>query len=105
MATTTSKVLYRGAASVSPATLYTVPTTSTTTVVTSIIVTNTDSSGATYSLTVDGTDIANTVTIAANDTVIIDIKQVIPANATPKTITGSASATTVKFHISGVEIA
>jgi hypothetical protein len=104
MATTTSKALYRGAAATSSATLYTVPTTGTTTVVTSIIVSNTAASGATYNLTIDGIDIANTVSIAANDTVIIDIKQVIPANATPKTITGYASAVTVKFHISGVEI-
>jgi hypothetical protein len=32
------------------------------------------------------------------------LKQVIPANATPKTITGFASAVTVNIHISGVEI-
>lgn len=101
---TTSKALYRGAAGTSSAILYTVPTTSTTTVVTSIVVSNTANTGATYNLTIDSVDIANTVTIAANDTVIIDIKQVIPANATPKTITGFASATSVKFHISGVEI-
>lgn len=101
---TTSKALYRGAAATSNATLYTVPTTSTTTVVTSIVVSNTANSGATYNLTIDSVDIANTVSIAANDTVLIDLKQVIPANATPKTISGYASATTVKFHISGVEI-
>jgi len=32
------------------------------------------------------------------------MKQVIPANATPKIITGSASTTAVSIHISGVEI-
>ena len=102
---TTSKVLFRGAATTNTATtLYTVPTTGTTTVVTSIVVTNTNSSGATYTLAIDGVAIATTVSIAANDTVIMDLKQVIPANATPKTIAGGASATTVNFHISGVEI-
>jgi hypothetical protein len=101
---TTSKALFRGAAATSSTTLYTVPTTSTTTVVTSIVVSNTAASGATYNLTIDGIDIAKTVSIAANDTVIIDTKQVIPANATPKIIAGYASAVTVKFHISGVEI-
>ena len=101
---TTSKALFRGSAGTSSATLYTVPTTSMTTVVTSIVVSNTANTGATYNLTIDSVDIANTVTIAANDTVLIDLKQVIPANATPKTITGFASATSVKFHISGVEI-
>ena len=102
---TTSKVLFRGAATTNTATtLYTVPTTSTTTVVTSIVVTNTAASGATYTMAIDGVAIATTVSIAANDTVIMDLKQVIPANATPKIVTGGASATTVNFHISGVEI-
>jgi hypothetical protein len=32
------------------------------------------------------------------------MKQVIPANATPKIITGFASTTAVSIHISGVEI-
>ena len=102
---TTSKVLYRGAAATDTGTtLYTVPDSSTTTVVTSIVVANTNNSGATYTIAIDGIAIATTVSVAANDTVIMDLKQVIPANATPKTITGGASATTVKFHISGVEI-
>jgi hypothetical protein len=35
----------------------------------------------------------------------MDVKQVIPQDATPKTITGYASTTAIKFHISGVEIA
>ena len=102
---TTSKVLFRGAATTTVGTtLYTVPTTSTTTVVTSIVVTNTAASGATYTLAIDGVAIATTVSIAANDTVIMDLKQGIPANATPKIVTGGASAITVNFHISGVEI-
>lgn len=101
----TSKALYRGAASTTSATLYTVPTTSTTTIVTNILVANTASSSASFDLSIDGVQIANDVVVAANDTLSIDLKQVIPANATPKTITGLASATTVNFHISGVEIA
>ena len=101
---TTSKTLFRGAASTSSTTLYTVPTTSTTTVVTNILVTNTTSSSATFELLIDDVVIAKTVTVGALDTTVIDLKQVIPANATPKTIKGLASATTVNFHISGVEI-
>ena len=100
----TSKVLYRGAASTTSATLYTVPTTSTTTVVTNILVANTAGSAASFDMSIDGVQIANDIVVAANDTLSIDLKQVIPANATPKTITGLASATTVNFHISGVEI-
>ena len=101
---TTSKVLFRGAASTSNTTLYTVPNTSTAAVVTNILVANTATSAATFDLSIDDIQIANDVAVAANDTLSIDLKQVIPANATPKTIKGLASATTVIFHISGVEI-
>jgi len=97
----TSKKLFRGAASTSSTTLYTVPA-STTTVVTNVIVTNTAAATATYTLSLAGVVLANTVTVGANDSVVLDIKQVI--NAT-ETVTGLASATTVNFHISGVEIA
>ena len=101
---TVSKVLARTAASTSSTTLYTVPTTSTTTVVTNILVANTAATSATFDMSIDGIQIANDVVVAAKDTLSLDMKQVIPANATPKTITGLASATTVNFHISGVEI-
>jgi hypothetical protein len=102
----TSKTLYRGAASLTTTTtLYTVPTTSTTTVVTNIAVTNTAGSAGTFTLTLDGTDLFTTAAIAANTTALFDIKQVLAANATPKTIKGGASATTINFHISGVEVA
>jgi hypothetical protein len=98
---TTTKALFRGAAATSSTTLYTVPA-STTTVVSNILVANTATSTATYRLLLDDVSIATDVTIAANDTVSIDLKQVL---ATTKTIKGLASATTVNFHISGVEIA
>ena len=99
---TTVKALYRGAATTNTATtLYTVPA-STTAVITNIVVTNTSGSIQTYTLALDGISIATTVNIAANDSIIIDMKQVL---ATTKTITGGASATSVNFHISGVEIA
>ena len=101
---TTTKALARIAAATSTTTLYTVPTTSTTTVITSIVVTNSAASAATFTLTIDGVDIFTTCAIAANSTAIFDMKQVIPANATPKIVAGFASAVTVTFHISGVEI-
>jgi len=98
---TVSKALFRGAAATSSTTLYTVPA-STTTVVTNILVVNTAGVSATYDLLLDDVSIANDVLIGANDTVSIDFKQTL---ATTKTIKGLASATTVNFHISGVEIA
>ena len=98
---TTSKTLFRGAAATTSTTLYTVPA-STTTVVTNIVVTNTTSTAGTFSLLLDDVSVATTVTVGALDSTIIDMKQVL---ATTKTIKGLASATTINFHISGVEIA
>ena len=98
---TTTKALFRGAAATSSTTLYTVPA-STTTVVTNIAVANTAGSAGTFSILLDDVDLHTTTAIAANTTVYIDCKQVL---ATTKTIKGLASAITVDFHISGVEIA
>jgi hypothetical protein len=104
MATITSKALARTAAATSNTTLYTVPNTSTTAVVTNIVATNTATSSATFTINIDSVALLSGVALAANSSAFFDLKQVIPANATPKTISGSASATTVSFHISGVEI-
>lgn len=98
---TNSVVLFRGAASTSSTTLYTTPS-ATTAIITNILVVNTAGSTATFDLSLDDVQIANDVAVAANDSLVIDLKQVL---ATTKTIKGLASATTVNFHISGVEIA
>jgi len=97
---TITKALVRTAAATSSTTLYTVPA-STTAVITNILVTNTAGSTATFTLLLDDVSIATTVTVGAYDSTIIDLKQVL---ATAKTIKGLASAVTVNFHISGVEI-
>ena len=97
---TATKVLARAAAGTSSATLYTVPA-STTTVVTNIVVTNTASSAATFTLGLNGVSLFTTTALAANSTAMFDLKQVLE---TTQTITGLASAVTVNFHISGVEI-
>ena len=98
---TVSKVLFRGAAATSSTTLYTVPS-STTAVVTNIAVCNNSSSAATFTILLDDIELQKDSTLAANSTAYIDLKQVL---ATAKTIKGLASAVTVDFHISGVEIA
>ena len=98
---TVSKALVRASAATSSATLYTVPST-TTTVVSNIAVTNTATAGATFTLLLDDVELQKDSTIAANSTAYIDLKQVLVAT---DTIKGLASATTVDFHISGVEIA
>jgi hypothetical protein len=98
---TTSKILFRGAASTSSTTLYTTPS-ATTTVVTDIVISNTAAASGTYELLLNDVVLAKTVTVGANDSTIIQLKQ--PLTAT-QTIKGLASATTINFHISGVEIA
>jgi hypothetical protein len=102
---TATKVLARTAASTTTTTvLYTVPA-STTTVVSNIAVTNTASSAGTFTLAMGPSAgqvaLHTTTAIAANSTVYIDLKQVLVAT---NTITGGASATTINFHISGVEV-
>lgn len=98
---TISKALFRGAATTTVGTtLYTVPS-ATTTVVTSIVVTNTAGSIGTFTLGLGGTNLATTISVGAFDSTVIDIKQTLTAT---QTITGGASATSINFHISGVEI-
>ena len=102
----TAKPLARTAASLTTTTvLYTVPA-ATTTVVTNIVVTNTASTAGTFTLALgpSGSQVAlhTTTAIAANSSAYIDLKQVLLAT---NTITGGASATSINFHISGVEVA
>ena len=96
-----AKVLFRGAATTNTATtLYTVPV-STTTIITDILVTNTAGTAGSFTMAFDDVSIATTVTVAAQDSTVFSIKQVL---ASSDTIKGGASANTINFHISGVEI-
>lgn len=98
----TPKVLFRGAATTNiSTTLYTVPA-ATTTIASNIIVTNTDTVEHTFTMSFDGVLWANTVKIAAESVALFDMKQVLVAT---DTIQGGSDSTTVRFHISGVEIA
>ena len=97
---TVSKVLARTAAATTSTTLYTVPS-ATTTVVTNIVICNPTASAVTASITINAIDLLGSVSVAANSTAFFDLKQVIPAT---QVIAGSASSTSVDFHISGVEI-
>lgn len=96
----TFKVLFRGAASTSNTTLYTVPA-ATKTLVTSFVVTNTSSTDATYTVKFDSVDLAAEATVAGNDSIIIEFKQLLE---TGDVLAASASATTVNFSVSGLEI-
>jgi hypothetical protein len=73
-------------------------------VVTNIVLANASTSSATATVAMDSVVLVPAVSVPANSLVGFDLKQVLPANATPKTITGFASTTAVNIHISGVEI-
>lgn len=97
----TARALFRGAATTTTSTtLYTVPS-NTSAVVTNIVVTNTASSAGTFTISLADVPFAVTTAVGANDSTVLDIKQVLSA---AQTIKGGASATTISFHISGVEI-
>lgn len=98
---TVSKVLARTAAATTSTTLYTTPA-GTTAVVTNIVICNPTTSAVTASLLLNDIDLLGSVSIAANTSAFFDLKQVLAAT---QTIKGSASSTSVDFHISGVEIA
>lgn len=97
----TPTLFYRGSAATSSATLYTVPS-STTSVLTDIVISNTSSNQEYVTITVDGINLVPTVPISANSILNFQFKTVM---ATTKIIAGYASSTSVKFHISGVETA
>ncbi|NDC49604.1 MAG: hypothetical protein EBZ61_11110 [Micrococcales bacterium] len=98
---TVSKVLARTAAATTSTTLYTTPSGSTA-VVTNIAIANTTASAVTATVSLNSVALLSSVSVAANTTAFIDLKQVLSAT---QTITGQASTTAVNFHISGVEIA
>ena len=97
---TTSKVLARTAAATTSTTLYTTPSGSTA-VVTNIVICNPTTAAVTASMTINSVDFLGSVSIAANTSAFFDLKQVVPAS---QIIAGSASSTSVDFHISGVEL-
>jgi hypothetical protein len=97
---TTTKALARTAAATTSTTLYTTPA-GTTAVVTNIVICNPTTAAVTASMTINAIDLLGNVSIAANTSAFFDLKQVIPAT---QVIAGSASSTSVDFHISGVEI-
>ena len=96
----TVKSLFRGNASTTSATLYTTPA-ATTTVVTEIAACNTSSSSQSVTVTLNGVEILDAVAVAADTTLVVPLKQPIAAT---QIVAGLATATSVRFHIAGVEI-
>jgi phage tail protein X len=109
MATTTKMLARTGASTTVDTLLYTVPA-ATTTVITNIVIANTNASAVTATISLSKTvgmissniPLLSSIAIAANSIFAFDLKQVLP---TAELIVGSASTSGVTFHISGVEIA
>ena len=96
-----SKLLARTAAATSSTTLYTTPA-GTTAIVTNIAICNPTASEVNATVTLNSVNLLSSVPVSANTTTFIDLKQVLAAT---QIIAGSASTTSVTFHISGVEVA
>lgn len=98
---TTSKVFARGSVPPLTGTFYIVPA-GTTAIITNIAVVNTSTSAQTVTVYLDNVEIVANASIAANTTAFFDLKQVM--NAGYK-LEASASSSSVKLHVSGVEVA
>ena len=96
----TSITLYRGAAATSNTTLYTSPS-SIAVAVTNIAIVNDSASAVTATINLATFPLLGGISVAANSTQFIDLEQIIYNG---ETITGSASTTTVDFHIAGYEV-
>lgn len=94
------KQFVRAAASTTSTTLATIAANKTA-IITNLSISNTTAAPITATIIFNDVDYLGAVTVAANDTMVIDTKTVLSAG---ETIKGFASSTSVKFHISGVEI-
>jgi len=88
----------RGSFATSSDTLF---TTTTKSVLTDIVISNTSSTQQYVTIAIDSVNIIPTVPVAGNTVITLQPKTVI---ATSKTVTGFSSSADVKYHISGVEI-
>ena len=82
-------------------TAYKVPD-STTTIVKNIVMTNKTGSAATITITIAGVEVVNNYSVAANDTVVIDLSLVMNATETITVQSGTANA--INIYISGAEV-
>lgn len=92
---------FRGTLGASNATLYTVPT-NTTTLVNNVVLCNKTATSRTVTIALNGVTLFAAVPVAANTTVSFDIRQALSAG---QTVTGFASAgSSIDAHLSGIEI-
>jgi hypothetical protein len=101
MATNTPTLFYRGAATTTSTNIYTVPS-ATTSILTDIVVSSTDSNQQTVTIYVDGVVLIPTVPVPSNSVLNFQFRTVMGAG---KTITALAGSTNVFLHVSGVQSA
>jgi hypothetical protein len=92
--------LFRGTAATSNTTLYTSPA-NMAVAITNIAITNDSASTVTATINLATVPLLGGISIAANSTQFVDLEQIVYNG---ETITGSASTTTVDFHIAGYEV-
>ena len=96
----TSLTLFRGTAATSNTTLYTSPA-DLAVAVTNIAIVNDSAASITATINLATVPLLGGISVAAKSTQFIDLEQIIYNG---ETITGSASTTTVDFHIAGYEV-
>jgi hypothetical protein len=101
MATSTPKLLYRGAAATSSTSVYYVPS-ATTTILTDIVIANNDLNQQSVTILINSVPLVPTVPVAAGGVVNLQFRTAL--NATD-TIYAYATSTNVALHLSGVTIA
>lgn len=98
---TLTQVFARGDLSTTPnTTIYTVPANTLAAIVTNLIIANTAATTETFTIFFDGVPMFQDTPVNGKSTLSIDMKQ--PILASDGEITGSASSTAVKIHMSGV---
>jgi hypothetical protein len=98
----TAKRLYGGVPNTTSSTIYTVPS-GKTVIVKNITICNTTGSSALITVWCAGVAIINALSVAANDTVVLDLSLVLNANETITANQGTTNA--IHLTISGVEVA
>ena len=96
----TNFTIFRGAAATSNTTLYTSPS-SIAVAITNIAIVNDSASAVTATINLATIPLISGISVGANSTQFIDLEQIIYNG---ETITGSASTTSVDFHIAGYEV-
>jgi len=103
--TATPTLFYRGAATTTSSTVYTVPTStssySTVAILTDIVISSTDPNQQTVTILVDGVVLVPSVPISSNSVLNFQFRTVM---TTGKVITALAGSTNINLHISGIQL-